>query len=200
MEGTKVTKPPSTSSAYETDASGRPKPCRGLKGVYCGEPRKKNQTYCTPHQAEYQRDRYARIRQESGRKYTERAYTRTHNVPVCTSCGNPKDAAEGLIVLLGLSLPPICATCKTLFDSMRTEFGWQNALKVAEFMIEHRETLELDAHSSEQKFENWFDGQIDKYLEKVEWPEGREDCKDHWRSHFTQEYAKLMAQSVQNIA
>ena len=175
---------------FETGTDGRPKPCKGLHGVYCGLPRKKNQTYCAEHQSQYQRERYAAMRKESGRDYSERIFTRTTNVMYCGSCKNPKP--EGLHILHGLALPPICSVCKELFDLLRMEFGWEGALRVVEFIYHNAESIRKDGNEADATFEAWFKAKIDAHMDRFGWPEGREDCENHFRASYKVQFAEIL--------
>lgn len=81
----------------------------------------------------------------------------------------------------------------------RMEFGMENALRVAAFMLKHAESIRLDCNDGDAEFEAYFKAKIDAHMDRYGWPEGREDCENHFRDFHRQEYAKLMVSNAVKV-
>lgn len=122
----------STNLTHNPDMPARP--CPGLDGIYCGQPRKLPAGYCDEHRRQYQRRRYEVTRKKAGYEYTVRPIMRTQQ-ELCDCCGCP--AKDDLSTLAGAGNKLVCGQCYQFAQDIIAAFGYGRFRKVVEFATEH---------------------------------------------------------------
>lgn len=122
----------STNLTHNPDLPARP--CPGLDGIYCGQPRKLPAGYCDEHRRQYQRRRYSDTRKKAGGTYAERIITRTPQ-DLCDCCNTP--APGDLSALTGSGNKLICGQCHRFAQDIISAFGYGRFKRLVEFATEH---------------------------------------------------------------